>query len=86
MLAFYVGFINDMCVIPMLKLFFVYRRKCTVGARKGPKQVSHIDIGHESHWPETGDLVWELNPGPIKKIVLFGRGSNLGPTKNNTIT
>ena len=27
-----------------------------------------LDIGHESHWPETGDLVWELNPGPIKKL------------------
>ncbi len=48
--------------------------------------VDITDIGHESHWPETGYLAWESNPGPIKKIVLFGRGSNPGPTKNNTIT
>jgi hypothetical protein len=35
--------------------------------------VGASDIGHGSHWPETGDLAWESNPGP-KKIVLFGPG------------
>ena len=52
----------------------------------GEEMYGEVDIGHESHWPETGDLAWESNPGPIKKIVLFGRGSNPGPTKNNMIT
>ena len=39
------------------------------------------DIGHGYYRPETGDQVWESNPGPTKKIVCKARGSNPGPTK-----
>ena len=28
------------------------------------KAPTECDIGHRSHWPETGDLAWESNPGP----------------------
>ena len=29
------------------------------------------DIGHESHWPETANLAWESNPGPIKNCTVW---------------
>jgi hypothetical protein len=31
------------------------------------------DIGHGSHWPETGDLAWDRTQDQLK-IVLFGPG------------
>jgi len=55
-----------------MRFFFPHPNSPFVGAS---------DIGHESHWPETGDLAWESNPGPIKKSYCLVRGSNLGPTK-----
>ncbi len=59
---------------------------------------SKTDIGHGYYGPETGDQVWEsnpgptktscwkvriLNPGPTKKIMCKARGSNPGPTKKD---
>ena len=39
------------------------------------------DIGHGYYGPETGDWVWESNPGPTKRSCYKAREFNPGPTK-----
>ncbi len=39
------------------------------------------DIGNGYYGPETGDPVWESNPGPTKRSCCKVRELNPGPTK-----
>ena len=45
------------------------------------EQYCKFDIGHESHWPETGNLAWESNSGPIKILYCLVGALNPRPTK-----
>ena len=56
-------------------------KSCTCLHMQKPMGNQQIDIGHESHWSETGDLAWESSPGPIQISYCLVRGSNPGPTK-----